>query len=398
MTKAFSIANPQAPPGRRTVLLALVHYFESLLAGIYDHAKAAGWNVPDLRYYRHQAFSRAFKPDGVMFHPHPDTAPLVKRFFRGGVPLVQLRDITPQRCCVVQDQEATGRAAAEHFAERGFRNMAFLHSEDYEHCQFKPIGQSFVERARELGARADLISVQRPGRVLPWTRFGTLAKRFAKEVSRLHLPLGIFTFHDLMALRICQFCEAFGLSVPEQVGVLGIGNDPYKCDYAPTPLSSVDPNFYRQGQVAAERLERLMDGEPAPAEPILIPPTGVAGRQSTDVLALPDVETARALRYMWEHLAEPLSVGGVADAVAISRRKLERHFRKYLGRSVTEELTRKRIERSCELLKGTDLTGRDIARQIGFDTQTYFGRVFRKAMGMTPGQYRLAHIAGGALP
>jgi LacI family transcriptional regulator len=126
---------------------------------------------------------------------------------------------------------------------------------------------------------------------------------------------------------------------------------------------------------------------------ILVPPAGIVTRRSTDVLALPDVATAQALRYMWDRLAEPLQVSDTADAVAISRRKLERHFRKYLGRSVTEELTRKRIERSRELLTGTELTGHDIARQVGFDTQTYFGRVFRKEMGMTPGQYRLARIA-----
>ena len=395
MTRSSSSSNPQAPRGRRTVLLALEDYSEVLLAGVYDHAKDAGWCVLDGRHYHYVVFSRTFQPDGVILHTHTAAhiTPLLKRFLRKGVPSVQLRDITPRRCCVIRDQGATGRAAAEYFRERGFTNVAYLRSETFDHSPLRLIGLSFIERARELGARAELIAVQRPGQVLPWTRFGTLAKRFAKEISRLQLPLGIFAYHDLMALRICQYCDAIGLRVPDQVAVLGIGNDPSKCDYAPTPLSSVDPDSYHQGRVAAEWLERLMDGEPAPAEPILIPPAGVVTRQSTDVLALPDVDTVRALRYMWEHLAEALSVGEVAEAVGISRRKLERHFRNYLGRSVTEELTRKRIERSCELLTGTKLTGRDIARRVGFNTQTYFGRVFRKAMGMTPRQYRLAHIA-----
>jgi len=402
MTRPSSSTNPQAPHGRCTVLLALEYYWERLLAGIYDHAKDAGWCVLDARHYPYMGFARTFQPDGVIFHAATHStralkrfrfAPALKRFLREGVPSVQLGDTTPRRCCVVRDQGATGRAAAEYFGERGFKSLAYLHSEEYEHSPYKMIGQSFIERARDLGATAELIAVQRPGHVLPWTRFGTLAKRFAKEISSLQLPLGVFAYHDLMALRICQYCDAIGLRVPDQVAVLGIGNDPSKCDFAPTPLSSVDPNFYRQGQVAAERLEKLMDAEPAPAEPILIPPTGVVTRQSTDVLALPDVDTARALRYMWEHLAEPLRVNDIAGAVAVSRRKLERHFRKYLGRSVTEELTRKRIERSCELLRTTKLTGRNIARRVGFDTQTYFGRIFRKAMGMTPRQYRLAHIA-----
>ena len=113
------------------------------------------------------------------------------------------------------------------------------------------------------------------------------------------------------------------------------------------------------------------------------------------MLALPDAETASALRYIWEHLAEPLNVAGIAEAVGLSRRKLERHFRQHLRRSVNEELMRKRIERACELLTSTKATGRDIAEQVGFTTEKYFYVMFRKLMGTTPRQYRLAHRATG---
>jgi len=153
----------------------------------------------------------------------------------------------------------------------------------------------------------------------------------------------------------------------------------------------------------AEPLEGLMAGRAAPAKPILIPPTGVVTRKSTDVLALPDVDTARALRYIWEHFSEPLQVSDIAAAVAVSRRKLERHFRAHLGRSLNEELIRKRIERSCELLTATKLPSRNIAGQVGFSTETYFCRTFHRTMGMTPKKYRLAQTtrlgaAGNAGP
>ena len=111
------------------------------------------------------------------------------------------------------------------------------------------------------------------------------------------------------------------------------------------------------------------------------------------MLAIPDVDTARALRYMWQYLAEPLSVDKIAAAASVSRRKLERHFRKHLGRSVIDELIRKRIERCCEMLAATEMTVRDIARQVGFRSEPYFFVVFRKAVGMTPSQYRRSHAA-----
>jgi len=392
MTEMSSTAELQVPRKRRTVLTTTGWGSEALKRGVANVARRAGWSVINLDVFM-MKIPQPCRPDGVLFWLPEKDEPFVRRMLRLGVPVVQINDTAlPEKCCcVVEDRQAIGRAAAEHFAERGFRNMAFLHSEDSDDSPTWPMASSFLERGRALGAQADLIAVQQPGSVLPWNRFDALARRFEKQISRLKLPLGIFTYHDVMAIRICHFCEAIGLSVPEQVAVLGRNNDPNLCDFAPTPLSSMDPNYFQQAQMGAELLERLMDGEAPPAEPILVPPAGIVTRQSTDIRAVPDVDTARALRYIWQHLAEPLSVSAVADAVAISRRKLERRFRKYLGRSIVEELTRKRIERSCELLTATELTGREIAEHVGFDTQTYFGRVFRKAMGVTPGKYRSTH-------
>ena len=241
--------------------------------------------------------------------------------------------------------------------------------------------------------KADLIAVQAPKRSIPWTQFNKLAERFRKEVSKLKLPLGIFTYNDQMAGRICHFCEAIGLSVPEQVAVLGMGNDPTRCECSSVPLSSVDPNAVGHGRVAAEQLEALMDGKALPKKHILVAPTAVVTRQSTNILALPDLETAKALRYMWDHIAESPRVSKIAAATGVSRRKLERHFRTYLHRSVNEELNRKRIERCCELLTSTKMNIEDVARQVGFNTEKYFYMVFRKAIGSTPRKYRLAQLA-----
>jgi len=396
MIRNSSSSAPQDSPGRRTVLLALDPDIATLLGGIYEAAARAGWTVLDLRYYGMKV-PRHCRPDGVLFRMGPDAGPVARRFLRLDVPVVQIDDLLFPKtlCCVLEDRRAVGRAAAQHFAERGFKNLAFLHSETYPDKRTLPLSQSFVKRARQLGAKVDLIAVQRPGRITPWDRVEKLARLFEKEISRLPLPLGIFTYHDGMAIRICQYCQVLGLHVPEQVAVLGRGNEVFQCDFARTPLSSVDMNYFAQGLAAAELLEKLMDGGAAPQEPVRIPPVGVVTRKSTDVLAIPDVDTARALRYLWEHLGKPLTVRKVAAAVAISRRSLDRHFHDYLGRSLIEELNRKRIERACELLTGTELSAGDIGRQVGFNSDAYFCVVFRKLTGTTPKRYRWAQIAKG---
>ncbi len=150
MVKTSASSRGQAPRGRRTILLDLPFGIERLVAGVYDYARDAGWSVLDLRYYHPTASSRASHPDGAIIDTSAGTSPLAKRFIHGGVPLVRLRAMFPDICCVVADQRAIGRAAAEHFGQRGFKSAAYLHSNGFDDSPFRLTGLSFIERAREL--------------------------------------------------------------------------------------------------------------------------------------------------------------------------------------------------------------------------------------------------------
>ena len=396
MNDDYAIADVREPRANpRTVLVALHWEDEPYKQGILERARRSGWRLLFLRDYNME-LPRSIRPDGVLFHLANGDAALVRKFLRMGVPAVQIQDhyLPKQFCRVVQDRWAIGRTAAKHFGARGFEDVAYLHAEEaWEHSPTRLVGQSFIRHARMLGARAGRLSIPTPDESIPSRRLNVLARRFQEEISRFRLPLGIFTHNDLMARHICHFCEDVGLSVPEQVAVLGMGNDVSRCECCRVPVSSLDPNYLAQGRAGAELLDRLMEGRHAPRRPVLIRPLGVVRRQSTDILALPDLETAKALRYMWTHHAMSPKVSEIAAATGVCRRKLERHFRRHLNRSVTEELNRRRIERGCELLIGTRLTVDKIARQVGFNSPKYFYRVFRTAMGMTPRKYRLAEIA-----
>ena len=394
MAKEFLTQSSDGSSRRRTVFVADYWKNEATKRGIVDYARTHGWHLLDLNSYSLE-LTRSIRPDGILFNLPVDNASLVRQLLRLGAPVVEIDHHYARLRCphVIRDRRAIGRAGAEHFAERGFRRMAYLRSESWQHHLDRLVCESFLEHARALGATAHAFELQRLGQPVPWTRIDVFADRLRKELERIQLPVGVFTFHDTMATRVCHFCAAAGLSVPEQVAVLGIGNDPLTCDCASVPLSSVDPNRFAQGRIAAELLDRLMNGEAVPAELVVAPLGGVVARKSTDVLAVPDLDTARALRYLWEHLAEPLSVRSVAEAVGVSRRTLDRAFRAHLGRSVIDELNRKRIERCCELLIGTRQSAFSIARQTGFRTEPYMFRVFRKQMGTTPKKYRLAHAA-----
>jgi LacI family transcriptional regulator len=190
---------------------------------------------------------------------------------------------------------------------------------------------------------------------------------------------------------VMRACDHAGLSVPEEVAVLGCHNEPLVCDYAPVPLSSVDDDLERIGYEGAKLLEGLMDGKPAPREPILIPPKGVVTRASTNIMAVPDVKAARGLRFIWEHFREHIGAPEVGAAAGLSRSALDRSFLNHIGRSAAQEILHVRIEEAKRLLLETSLKAHEVAAQSGFSSIVHFSKAFHRVTGSRPSHFRRQH-------
>ncbi len=78
-----------------------------------------------------------------------------------------------------------------------------------------------------------------------------------------------------------------------------------------------------------------------------------------------------------------------AEKLGISIAYLSRMFKRETGEGFQEMLTRIRIEHAADMLANTDRRIRDIAADVGFENERYFGQVFRKYMSMTPSVYRV---------
>lgn len=101
----------------------------------------------------------------------------------------------------------------------------------------------------------------------------------------------------------------------------------------------------------------------------------------------------RALRYVDEHLSQPLRVTELARAACVSRFHLVRLFRSGTGASPLRYVRRRRIQRACQLLPGAQLPMACLAQQLGFFDQSHFVRSFRAETGCSPGQYRAGDAA-----
>jgi LacI family transcriptional regulator len=160
----------------------------------------------------------------------------------------------------------------------------------------------------------------------------------------------------------------------------------------PSPsLSSIDFGFDRIGRQAAELLDKLMRGAKPPREPIICPPAELVLRESSDIYAVDDPIVAEAMRFIAEHVHEPIQVQDVAERVPASRRSLERRFRLHLDRSIADEITRLRLERAKRLLVETFEPLKSLARSCGFTGPKQMWKVFRRVEGISPGQYRRKH-------
>lgn len=94
--------------------------------------------------------------------------------------------------------------------------------------------------------------------------------------------------------------------------------------------------------------------------------------------------------YIKEHLTEKFTLQTVSEHIGVSPSYFSRLFKQYSGETFTVYVTRKRIERSKELLRNTNLKVSDIAEALGFENTTYFSKIFKKYTGTSPLSYRFS--------
>ncbi|MCA0757822.1 AraC family transcriptional regulator [Paenibacillus sp. N4] len=102
--------------------------------------------------------------------------------------------------------------------------------------------------------------------------------------------------------------------------------------------------------------------------------------------AKPMIEKAK--RFMKEHYNRPITLDLLAEHCGINKHHLCRLFQRLEHTSPLAYLRNRRVEAAITLLRTTDLPVQLIGQQCGFDSPSYFGKVFREYMAMTPKEYR----------
>lgn len=94
------------------------------------------------------------------------------------------------------------------------------------------------------------------------------------------------------------------------------------------------------------------------------------------------------INYIQLHLATKLTVAHLAKRVNLHEDHFSRLFLRFTSKRPATYINAKRIERAQYLSATTDYSFSEIAEQTGFETVTYFSKVFKKVTTLTPGEYR----------
>lgn len=98
--------------------------------------------------------------------------------------------------------------------------------------------------------------------------------------------------------------------------------------------------------------------------------------------------TEKAIQWIEAHYTEEFQLARLADELYVSPSHVSRLFHQETGATLTEFITARRLREACLLLAATGLSVREVALRVGLSNVPYFGKLFRRHLGMTPLQYR----------
>lgn len=294
----------------------------------------------------------------------------------------------------IRDPDAIGRQAAEYLMGIGLRQLlVFVPGDDAFVSESAP---AFIQTSHDAGV--PVASFVEGPRV---RRYGWSLMRqrqdLAELLERLPGPIGVYACDDVHGDRAIAAAQHAGLRVPEDVAVLASTRNDSFCELCQPPMSSIVADPRRVGRRVAELMEQLLQGEQPAPEDSLVPPIGVAERESSNLLAVRDPQIAVAVRFIQDNFHKSIWIDDVVAQVPMSRSTLIRRFAKAIGRSPAQEIRRVRVRAAKRLLMQSGLTLQQIASACGYADVPQVCRAIRDDTGLTPTQYRERYATiGGA--
>lgn len=330
-----------------------------------------------------------WKADAIIgqFRSFEDIRPFQER---GIIPVAQdFLQSFPGIINITGDYLEAGRMAARYFMERGLRHFAYYGLNGVVWSDGRRDG--FMEvAARDADAplrKSDIREIKNLK-----TSWWYNTEKLIHWLRSLPKPVGIYCCDDNKAYNIIEACsqsQQTGLRIPEDILLLGTDNDETVCQLCMPQLSSVALDVEIAGYQVAALIEYLLNLPPKERSKhysdIIVRPTQIVTRHSTDALVNDNPYISKILRYIENNIGKSLRVEDLVALVPMSRRTLEETFSKSMGTSIYRYIIRTRVSRFQKLILG-GLSPSQAAMELGLEYKS-LSREFKRQTGLSPKEF-----------
>ena len=361
------------------------------LSGVHEYAVSHGWNLQSVERLESAADIKAhvklWSPSGFIVNRAGNQNKLPPSAF-GDIPVVFFEhpESATQKDAIriYNDSAATAASAARELLQLNLENYAYVN-------WFSPTSWGKVrqeEFTRLVSLYGKRCSVFKPTQ----TTANKVVSELADWLKNMTMPIGVFAANDAMAVHVSSACRLLGLSVPNDVAIIGVDNDVELCEGQSPTLSSIELDYVAAGRIAAETLDALMHGRGGKSPNAMIrsyPPGQVVHRESTRRFSRIDKPISAAVELIRKEACNGISALDVVATIPCSRRMAEIRFRAATGHSIMEEILSVRMDMAKQLLAQRPPLPMDvIANRSGYKSLAAFSKAFHDKNGMPPTAWR----------
>ena len=201
-------------------------------------------------------------------------------------------------------------------------------------------------------------------------------------------PVALFCCDDENALYVSETCMMHNMNIPKQIALLGVDNDELMCNISCPPISSIEQSVEAGGYAIGELIHEMLVSRKFIKKDIVISPTRVVARKSTDENVIEDKYVSEVVCRIENEYASPLTVNDLLSNIPLSRRSFEIKFRRATNTSIYKYILYCRCRHLADKLLTTRSQIIDLSMEVGFDDYNNVSRIFKKIYGCTPSEYR----------
>ncbi|MFC4993931.1 substrate-binding domain-containing protein [Rubritalea tangerina] len=328
--------------------------------------------------------------DGLFAFANVKDQQWIETLWKNGLPVVNSSgDIQDSDIPMIRP-EPIYLKAAEYLKKLGRQDVAFVCPDLQKHPAWKPLCDGFRLDVPTLGLNSHIFSQCEvdPGYAPSRIFEAHLETELIAFLKKLPKPAGVWCPNDELAALVCECARISGLSVPQDIAVIGTGNSQISRLSTPS-ISSFKLPAQTIGYEGMRLLHQLILEKYPPKEPIhiSIPVPPIIEREST-ITQAPDRTLTLAREFILNHASDGITIKDVLAQIPMSRMTFYNLYKASFGCTPAEDLRRSRLESAKNLLASSSMNITEVASACGFNEPNKFYVFFKRETTLSPSQWR----------